>query len=187
MFKTLNGVEEAHKALLEAGLTPATKSYDEAHRLVEERKAVTAIFSNTWCLIALGPDEVIKERYDAIKRVEKALQSRSHHMGYSTEKDAPARVASGEYVAGLLTPTVTKREVVEIALKGMIFSQKTTRHIIPARPMFVTVPTDWLKGDLTPEEANNCMRKHLASKKVEKLPPGQILDRRYDEELYVFK
>jgi hypothetical protein len=80
-----------------------------------------------------------------------------------------------------------KREVLDLSLKGMVFSQKTTRHIIPARPMFVTVPTIWLKGDLSPEEANNRLRKHLASKRVENLPPGQILDRRYDEELYVFK
>ena len=187
MFKTLGGVEEAKKVLGEVGLTTATKTYDEAQSLVEGRKAVTAMFSNSWSLAATGPEKSIKERYDVIKRVENALQSRGHHMGYSTDKDAPARVASGEYSSGLMTPTVTKKEVVDIALKGIVFSQKTTRHIIPARPMFVTVPTEWLKGDLSPEEANSRLRKHLASKRVEKLPPGQILDRRYDEELYVFK
>jgi len=187
MFKTLGGVEEAKKVLGEVGLTTAAKTYDEAQRLVEGRKAVTAMFSNSWSFAATGPEKSIKERYDVIKRVENALQSRGHHMGYSTDKDAPARVASGEYSSGLMTPTVTKKEVVDIALKGIVFSQKTTRHIIPARPMFVTVPTEWLKGDLDSEEANSRLRKHLASKRVEKMPPGQILDRRYDEELYVFK
>lgn len=186
MFKSL-GAEEAEVALGEAGLTSTKKAYDEAQRLVEKREAVTSMFARSWCIAALGYTQGIKERYDSIKRIENALLSKGHYMGYSTDRDAPTRVASGEYSAGLMTPTVMKREVLDIALRGMVFSQKTTRHIIPARPMFVTVPTDWLKGDLSLEEANNRFRKHLTSKRVEKLPPGQILDRRYDEELYVFK
>jgi len=186
MFKSLCA-EDAEEVLGEAGLTLAKKAYDEAQRLVEKREAVTSMFSSSWCIAALGHAQGIKERYDLIKRIENALQANGHYMGYSTDRDAPTRVASGEYSAGLMTPTVMKREVLDLALNGMVFSQKTTRHIIPARPMFVTVPTDWLKGDLSPEEANNRLRRYLASKRVENLPPGQILDRRYDEELYVFK
>jgi hypothetical protein len=37
------------------------------------------------------------------------------------------------------------------------------------------------------EEMNTRLREHLASRRIEILPPGQIIDRRYDEELYVFK
>jgi hypothetical protein len=187
MFKNLSAEIEASAVLREAGLNPVEEPYGEARRLVEEREVVMAMFSKSWSLAGLGPARDIKDRYDIIKRVEQRIQARGHHMGYSTDSDAPTRVASGEYSAGLMTPTVTKGEVVETALKGMVFSQKTTRHIIPARPMFVTVPTDWLKSDLTPEEANSRLRRHLASKRVERLPPGQILDRKYDEELYVFK
>ena len=187
MFKNFSGVEEAKRLLMEVGLTPVEKGYKEAHDMVEAREAVTALFTDSWCLAAHGQARSVKERYDAIKRVECIAQAAGHHMGYSTDSDAWTRVASGEYSSGLITPRVRKREVVDIATKGIIFAQKTTRHIIPARPMFVTVPTEWLKGDLMPEEANSRLRKHLASKLVEKLPPGQILDRRYDEELYVFK
>ncbi len=186
MFKSL-GLEEAEGAFREVGLTPIKKAFEEAQMFVEKREAVTAMFSSSWSIAALGKAQGIKERYDVIKRIENALQSKDHDMGYSTDNDALTRVASGEYAVSLMTPTVLKKEVLEFALKGMVFNQKTTRHIIPARPMFVSVPTDWLKGDLSPEEANSCLRRHLASKRVENQPPGQILDRRYDEELYVFK
>jgi len=108
-------------------------------------------------------------------------------MGYATDRDAPARVASGEYSAGLVTPTLTKREVVETALAGHVFAQKTTRHIIPARPMFVSVPTGWLGGSVAADEANLRLRSLLASKRLTLRPPGQVLDRRYDEELYFFE
>ena len=187
MFKSLSEAEEAEGVLEELGLTPVGEPYNEARRLVEGREAVTAVFSESWCLAAGGSARDVRERYEIIKQIELRLQANGHHMGYSTDRDAPSRVASGEYSAGLMTPTVTKREVVETTLAGMVFSQKTTRHIIPARPMFVTVPVEWLRGDLTPEEVNRRLREHLSSKRVERLPPGQILDRRYDEELYVFR
>jgi hypothetical protein len=187
MFKDLSGASEAKEALREAGLSPVEKTYDQAHEMVESREAVTALFSRSWSFAALGTAEDIKGRYAAIKRVENLLQARGHNMGYSTDRDAPARIASGEYSTELMTPTVTKREVVETALAGKVFSQKTTRHIIPARPMNVNVPIAWLCGDMSLEEMNTRLRDHLASRRIDKLPPGQILDRRYDEELYIFK
>jgi len=187
MFKSLVEADEAKIVLDGLGLVPMDKPYGEAKRLVEGREAMTAIFSASWCVTATGSARDIKERYDAIKQIERRLKANGHHMGYSTDRDAPSRVATGEYSAGMMTPTVTKREVVETALAGMVFSQKTTRHIIPARPMFVNIPVGWLSGNLSVEEANMRLREHLASKKLELMPPGQILDRRYDEALYFFR
>lgn len=178
--------EEAREAIKEAGLKPLAESFEEAQAMVEERKAVTALFGRSWCLAALGEAPDIKARYDAVKRIEKILQ-RSHQMGYSTDKEARSRVESGEFEAGLMTPTATKREVVENALSERVFAQKTTRHVIPARPMYVNIPITWLKGDESVEEVNKRLREYLSAKRVEKLPPGQVIDRRYDEELYVFK
>jgi L-serine kinase (ADP) len=187
MFKTLKEVDVAKQSLSLSGFTFDNASYDESKELVENRRATTALFSNDWSLIAYSSEVDIKLRYDQIKKVEQILQSKGYSMGYSTDKDAPICIKSGEYTAGLMTPTVTKSEVIDTALKGLVFSQKTTRHIIPARPMFVSVPVQWLYGDLTLEEVNSNLQKHLSSKKVEILSPGQILDRKYDEELYIFK
>ncbi len=187
MFGGLRDASEAEAAFRREGMTSTPQPYEVAHGLVEGRKAITAAFSSDWSLVATAHAGGIKERYDAIKRMETRLQEAGHRMGYSTDRDAPSKISAGEYQAGLMTPTVTKKEVVETALAGKVFSQKTTRHIIPARPMNVNVPIAWLRGDLSLEEANTRLQDHLASKRIEKLPPGQILDRRYDEELYVFK
>jgi hypothetical protein len=187
MFGGLNDASEAEAALRRVGMTPTHRPYEVAHGLVEERKAVTAAFSRDWSLTATAPTGGIKERYEVIKRIEVRLQESGHAMGYSTDKDALLRIVAGEFSAGLMTPTVTKKEVVDTALAGKVFSQKTTRHIIPARPMNVNVPIVWLHGNISLDEANTRLREHLASKRIDKLPPGQILDRRYDEELYVFK
>jgi hypothetical protein len=187
MFKGLSNSDEASEAIIEAELEPAEKTYEEAHRMIEQREAVTTIFSESWNLVARGYALDIKGRYDVIKKLERVLQVKGHQMGYSTDNDAQSRIASGEYSYGLMTPTVTKKEVVETALAGKVFAQKTTRHIIPARPMNVNIPITWLLGDMNLEEVNRCLREYLSSKKIGILPPGQILDRRYDEELYIFK
>jgi len=57
-------------------------------------------------------------------------------MGYDTEKGAKEIIYSGKASAALLTPIVSKEEIVKTALAGEVFPQKTTRHVIPARPMF---------------------------------------------------
>jgi hypothetical protein len=106
---------------------------------------------------------------------------------YDTENEAQKNVNDGRTSIGLATPVISKSEIVEVALSGRIFAPKSTRHIIPARPMAVNIPTDWLWGDLSLGETNRRMVDLLKSKRIERLPPGQVLDRKYDEELFVFR
>jgi len=187
MFKGISDLANAGVVLSESGMKGEPRPYSEAVSLVESREAITAIFNRSGCLAARCEAQDIRERYAVIREVENRFRVRGHRMGYATDKDAPTAIASGEYGAGLVTPTVTKREVLENALGGHLFSQKTTRHVIPARPMNVNVPLGWLRGELTTEEANQRLIHNLSGRRVERLPPGQFLDRRYDEELYIFR
>ena len=95
------------------------------------------------------------------------------------------KLESGESPVVLAVPAITKKEIVDTALAGQVFIPKATRHLIPARPMSVDAPIEWLTFET--DEANELLEKHLSEKKIEHLPPGQVLDRRYDEELYIFK
>ncbi len=186
MFKGLS-FAEAKGVLSAYGMRGEPRPYSEAVSLVESREAVTALFSRSACMVARRDVGGIRERYAVIRGAEERLRVRGQRMGYSTDRDAPSTIASGEYGAGLVTPTVSKREVLENALAGRLFAQKTTRHVIPARPMNVDVPLTWLRGELTTDEANLLLVRNLTCRRVERLPPGQFLDRRYDEELYVFR
>ncbi|MEM3793752.1 MAG: ABC transporter ATP-binding protein, partial [Candidatus Bathyarchaeia archaeon] len=133
-----------------------------------------------------GPRGGIKETYDVIKMVEERFLSEGCSIGYDDEDGAMERVRSGEAPASIMTPTISKREVIETALAGKVFIQKSTRHIIPARPMFINVPAELLTGALSLSEANDRLVAMLSSKELKRLPPGQVLDRRYREELYIF-
>ena len=84
------------------------------------------------------------------------------------------------------TPTVKKSEVVAAALRNQLFNHKTTRHMIPLRPMFLNIPLKWLYSEASSKDINQKLIQYLSTKSYRRYPPGQVFDRRYDEELYVF-
>lgn len=129
----------------------------------------------------------IKAVYDGLKRIEIALENRGFEIGYYTEKDSIDMVKRGEVLATIIPPTIRKDEVRAVALRGEVFIHKATRHVIPARPLNINIPLDWLRGSYDLHELRDMLIRHLAEKRIKRLPPGTILDRRYEEELYVFE
>ena len=89
--------------------------------------------------------------------------------------------------AVIWTPILTKKTVIASAKKKKIFAPKTTRHVIPARPLNVNVPGYWLNENISLKEINQRFETFLQAKQVRRFGPGQIIDGRYyEEELFVF-
>ena len=85
------------------------------------------------------------------------------------------------------TPRLTKKAVIAAAKKKKTFAPKTTRHVIPARPLNVNIPGYWLNENISLEEINLRFETFLQAKQVRRFGPGQIIDGRYyEEELFVF-
>jgi len=182
-----SNLEKLVNSVRELGFTVEECQWDTACKLVNERKATTSILSQSKCFAVYGSQKNIKEIYDAIKQIESTLRSKGYSIGYDTESDAKDKVSSGKALSTLIAPNVSKKDVVTVALRGEVFAHKTTRHVIPVRPLFVNVPLEWLRGKLSLKKANEALVKHLSKKRVKHLPPGQVLDRRYEEELYIFE
>ncbi len=85
------------------------------------------------------------------------------------------------------TPHITKQMVVEAARQQKVFAPKTTRHLIPARPLNVNIPLAWFREKMSLEAVNQRFSDYLRKKKVRRFGPGQIVEGRYyEEELFVF-
>jgi hypothetical protein len=179
--------QELLAMLEELGLRTGSTDWESAYDLVERRQALTAVFSEKDCFAVHDSCSGITQTYEVIKQFESNLLSRGFSVAYDTPRGAKEQVRSGKARAGLMTPTISKDEVVQVARAGKVFPQKSTRHIIPARPMMINIPNEWLTGQIDLNEANDLLVKHLSSKKVRHLPGGQILDRPYEEELYIFE
>jgi L-serine kinase (ADP) len=85
------------------------------------------------------------------------------------------------------TIRLEKSEVVESCLGHYLFPPKSTRHLIPSRPLGIGVPLSWLKNPNI-EEAEAEFEKHLAARRVRRLPEGSMVgSRRYMEEVFLFE
>lgn len=182
-----SNLEKLVGSVTELGFTVKECHRETVHKLMGERKAITAIMSRSRCFAVYGPQETIREICDAMKQIELKLRSEGYSICYYTESDAQDKVSSEKTLSMFVTPRVSKKDVIEVALRGEVFAHKTTRHVIPVRPLFVNVPLEWLCGTLSLKKANETFVKYLSKKQITHLPQGQILDRRYDEELCVFK
>lgn len=85
------------------------------------------------------------------------------------------------------TPRISKEMVIEAARRHQVFAPKTTRHVIPARPLNVNVPGYWFTENVSLKEINCRFDAFLEQKKRRVFGPGLVLDGRYyEEELVVF-
>jgi hypothetical protein len=182
-----SGLNKLVESVGELGFAVEKCQKEKARKLVNERKNTISIISKSMCFAVYGPQKTIKETYDAIKQIESRLRSEGCSIGYETDSDAQEMVSSGKALSMFMVPNVSKNDVVTVALKGEVFAHKTTRHVIPVRPLFVNVSLELLCGGFSLKRANDTFMELLSKREVERLPPGQVLDRRYEEELYVFK
>jgi len=176
--------ENVRRDLEKSGCNFQEIADNELKRKMHDRETIIGIVTSRKCYYIPEKIESIKEIYDYIKQVERNLASVGYNIGYETESDAVNKVKSGKALAAIIAPRITKRDVVTVALSGEVFVHKSTRHVIPARPLFVNVPIEWLNMDS--KEANKLLLEYLSKKKLRRLLAGQTPDQRYNEELYVF-
>lgn len=131
----------------------------------------------------------ISEAFGIIGKIESKLRTSRFKMRYETERDALESLHAGSVEAVICTPILTKKKIVDLALSGAVLEAKTTRHVIPVRPMRLNVPISLLRNVKKPlKEVNRELRDTLQSKRLRVLPSGTVVDgRRYEEELYVFE
>lgn len=183
-------VEEGNKTkfleiLQLLGLAGEKCSTIQAKRELARRNAIAAFMMPSQCILVRGSGRDILEIYTWIKRIELALREEGFRIRYEHEEDAEKALGRS---AVLMTPCVSKKEVVGIARAGHVFAHKTTRHIIPARPLNVWVPLGWLNERISLAKVNRMFEQSLHEKRIEHLPAGSVWEgRRYEEEVLVFR
>jgi predicted transcriptional regulator len=133
--------------------------------------------------------EDLKQAYDILKNIEENLRQFRFNVEHETEFDAMEKLKNKEVGVVLLTPRLTKKNIVETALSGKVFAYKATRHIIPARPLNINVPLSMLCDNSESLLRVNAMFKRLLEKKrLKRMAAGSIFEgRRYEEDVYVFE
>jgi len=178
-------VGEMDEAITAVGLT--LEPIEPAGSLDQESSLLIVCKDQTYRLDR-GGDDLLKT-FKQSHELEKLLAARGHRIRHLTEAEAQRGLESGEYQAALFPPKVEKRQVVETAMQGKVFTPKATRHRLPARPVQVNVPLRLLRDQsISLEEANARLRRMIMERRLTRYEPGaEWMGRAYDETLYVFK
>jgi L-serine kinase (ADP) len=117
-------------------------------------------------------------------RIEEIARNNGLKITY-TDNDDLKQLAEDSFM--MSTIRVEKREVVESCMNHRLFPPKSTRHLIPSRPLGLAVPLDWLKNE-NYAEAESIFVNHVRSKHVKRLAEGsKVGSRRYLEEVFLFE
>lgn len=155
-----------------------------AHEMLDKRKSELLFANVNGCQSLNRGSDSLKEIYNHAVSVEQALKKEGHEPQYKVGEGILQDLGSDEIV--LLLPSAKKEEVIDVALSNSFFPYKTTRHVIPARPMSIDVPLNLLKNPI--QEAESQLSSLLSEQEVEHLPPGSSVGgREYEEELLLFK
>ena len=116
--------------------------------------------------------------------IEKTARRNRLQITYGDEKIVP-RAASNSFLFS--TVRMEKGEILRLANHHGLLPPKTTRHIIPSRPLGIDVPLSVLKVRSL-RKAQQMFVDHLGSKKINRVAPGcWVGSRRYQEEVFVFE
>lgn len=120
--------------------------------------------------------------------IERRLVGDGQQVTYLSEEMAVHRLRSNLATLVITLPRFTKDAIRKFGAEGLLLPHKVTRHIIPSRPLAVDVPLSLLMDRrISRDEANEKLKDLLAARKIDRRPPGSVIDgRRYDEELLVF-
>ncbi|WP_309492954.1 ParB N-terminal domain-containing protein [Candidatus Hecatella orcuttiae] len=184
-----NTLEILISTMEKLGFTAEEKPFEQVSRLVEGRKATLGLANWRKAFAVQGQKEAtVKEAYDAVKLAETQFKSRGFKVTYHTEQDAGEKIKLNRVTAMMMTPPVTKEEVVETVEKGQLFAPKSTRHMFPVKFAFVNIPISWLSGELELEEVNRRIVEHLAKRQIVHLISRRKTSAgRYAPGVYVFK
>ncbi|MFX0098205.1 MAG: hypothetical protein ACFFCS_01400 [Candidatus Hodarchaeota archaeon] len=130
------------------------------------------------------------DAYGILEKIQEYLKERNIEMEYIPDQYlSDKKFCSGLSPRDLIiwTPHISKEMVVDAAKQEKIFSPKSTRHLIPARPLNVNVPTNWFKETIGLDEINERFEIFLQGKALRRFPPEQVINGRYyQEEIYFF-
>jgi hypothetical protein len=120
--------------------------------------------------------------------IEKRMVQEGHRVTYLSEALAIQWLRSERANFVIVLPVFTKDMIRKFGSEALLLPHKVTRHIIPSRPLAIDVPLSLLTDpQITRQEANEKLGELLARRRIDRSPPGSVIDgRQYDEELLVF-
>jgi hypothetical protein len=156
--------------LAEAGVADgdrvALESEAEARARVYGRELAMAFVGQGGRVLGLragegGGEPALERIIRLLRAVEDALDARGVRAVYTPSSRAAAEFAAQPAEALFVRPLFSKQEVLERTLAGQLFPRKSTRFLVPERPLRVDFHLTVLRAELPGEAKNQLLQDHL--------------------------
>jgi hypothetical protein len=126
----------------------------------------------------------VRESIELVRIFDRIAARNGIRPTIADEAEARRLIWKGAFV--FVPPSPSKLDVIESGLRHYLFPAKSTRHLIPARPVGVSFPLEWLlDATVSAEEANRRLSALLSGSKIITMPAGsEYMGRTYEEPLY---
>lgn len=114
-----------------------------------------------WGLDRTSGKEDMDAICEAVDRVDRVMSDRFPRAIYVNNELSLQDFGESAAASIVLRPQFSKGEVLDRTLNKKIFPPKSTRHLIPGRPLRVDVDLTLLSADLDLESKNRLLKKHL--------------------------
>jgi hypothetical protein len=159
-------------------------SPSEADKGLLSRLSYAALCNRTECFTFKSNGHGALEACQNAFQIEEIARGKHLKIAYTDNNDLRDLSKDGFLMS---TIRVEKSEVIESSASHSLFPPKSTRHLIPSRPLGLAVPLDFLKSTHY-AEAESAFEKHIRSKHIRRLPEGsKVGSRRYLEEVFLFE
>jgi len=165
-------------------LSPIAMSTSEADRSLLNRSSYASLQDHQDCWSFRSNESAPLDMCKRAFALEQIAVTGNGKITYSDKADI---TNLSRFTMLMSTIRLEKNDVVDCCRKHLLFPPKSTRHLIPSRPLGTNVPLNWLR-DLNVPEAEAEFEKHLSKMKVKRLPEGSTVgSRRYMEEVFLFE
>jgi L-serine kinase (ADP) len=128
----------------------------------------------------------ILEVYDALGAIDKLCADNKIELEFATE-NSKYELFTSEAVHVLYPEKLTKKDVLEMVRENRVFPCKTTRHIVPARPMGLFFPLEKLQNS-SKSDCSDMLENIVNLSKIEIENRDVWYEgRRYSEPLAIFR
>jgi ParB-like nuclease domain. len=165
------------KVVLE--LKKASNQLEAMQAVDSEKSPIAILVGNTGYFSTLNVTGF--ERFNLVREFDKRTKDYSEIM----EKEIEQHLKNGFLILYVKKPE--KEEVIKAGITGTLFPPKSTRHVIPFRPVNLRCPLELLSGKFNDQEAYENLARLIESSPKKVLPPHSIYAGRiYEEELVLY-
>lgn len=161
------------------------RSFKRAIQSVERGKERIALLSYKESFVG-GNHWSVREIYRKIGEIDTFCERNRIELQFSTESDK-LKMFSSESVMMIFPPKLSKTEVLSMAKQNELLPYKTTRYVVPVRPMGVHFPISRLKHSSLSECQEELDKIVNFSKVVLEKRNSWYEGRKYSERIAIFR